>query len=95
MNLDHELNKIKGRFVECEREPRIHQRGADNFVRTPLFVPARGGWRGMPGIPMPLRSPSGRRGTGGGDEKSARPLPRPKDSQKADGRERDAPAPSW
>ena len=40
MNLDHELNKITCRFVECERETRTRQRGADNSS-APLFSSPR------------------------------------------------------
>lgn len=74
MNLESELNKIKGRFVECERETRIRQRGADNFVRTPLFGPssppvADGG--GCAASPCPCAPPP----DGGGREGKAKKRP--------------------
>ena len=74
MNLENELNKITCRFVECEREHRIRQRGADKVVRTPLFVPssppmADGG--GCVASPCPCAPPP----DGGGREGQAKKAP--------------------
>ena len=74
MNLENELNKITCRFVECEREHRIRQRGADKVVRTPLFVPssppmADGG--GCVASPCPCAPPP----DGGGREGEAKKAP--------------------
>lgn len=71
MNLENELNKITCRFVECERETRTRQRGADTSS-APLFSSppvAVGG--GCPASPCPCAPPP----SGGGREGETKKAP--------------------
>ena len=96
MNLDHELNKITCRFVECERETRIRQRGADTSS-APLFSsPRPRPWRmaGDAQHPHAPALPLRKEGDGRGRRKKRPPSTMAYVQHKAGGEERDAPAPS-